>query len=115
MALGGARHAQGRKLGHRCADLLGDVFFAFADQFGSEAHETAFLGGLRGGFGGADQPVPEGGCLLRCCLLVDDRANVAELVKDLVAGWCAAGGAIALDGVVVLLDLCLPDFERFAT
>ena len=45
--------------------------------------------------------------LLDRCMLVDHSADVAELLKDLIAGWCAAGGAVSLDGIVALLDLCL--------
>src|SRR5919107_2552719 len=103
----GCRSKRSPALGHGCADLLEHVLLPFADQLRLEAHESAFLGRVRSGFGGADQPTSERGRLLWRRVLVDDRADVGELLENLIAGRRTAAGAVALDGVVVLLHLCL--------
>ena len=94
------------KARNRCADLLDHVRLAFADQFRAKSHETAFLGRVRsarprGPASSRRRPPPP---VLRAR---DVAADVTECLQDLVAGWRAAGGAVSLDGVVVLLDLCL--------
>jgi hypothetical protein len=78
------------------SELIQHRLLAFADLHGAEAHEPAFLRGVRRRLSGHDEPTTERFGLFRCRLLGDDRVHGTEFVEDLGAGVRRALGRLKL-------------------